>query len=118
MSPSLKAGDSVTLSGKITKASGANAGNTYDSANANAEIVFALNNESNDETNVFIDVDNTATISGTNVEVNSSGVFTRTFTLTGDYVRLYIGTGGVGIRPADDSEDPGVRISDLLLVKN
>ena len=80
--------------------------------------MFSFNNESNDDTNVFIDVDNTVTISGTNVEVNSSGVFTRTFTLTADYVRLYIGSESVGIEPADDSEDPGVRVSDLLLVKN
>ena len=120
INPSLKAGDSVTLSGKITKAFGANAGNTYDcsAGYVNGNIIFSLNGETADGTQVHIDVDNTATISGINVEVNSSGVFTRTFTLTEDYVRIVISSGNVGIAPADNSEDPGVRISDLLLVKN
>ena len=120
MNPSLKAGDSVTLSGKITKAFGANAGDTYDceASSVNGNILFTLNSNTADGTQVHIDEDNTATISGINKEVNSSGVFTRTFTLAADYIKLTISAGDVGIVPADNSEDPGVRISDLLLVKN
>ena len=108
------------MSGKITKAFGANAGDTYDcsASYVNGNILFTISTDAADGTQVHIDEDNTATISGINVEVNSSGVFTRTFTLTAEYDKITIESGSVGIEPADNSEDPEVRISDLLLDTN
>ena len=113
MSPTLDAGDSVTISGRITQA---DTTSTFAASSANANLLFQLNAQASDTTIVYVDEDNTATISGNKVEVNSSGDFTRTFTLAGKPVRFRIQSGDVGLKAA--SGDPGVRISNLRLVKN
>tara|TARA_R110002073_G_scaffold323364_1_gene500689 strand:- start:454 stop:1062 length:609 start_codon:yes stop_codon:yes gene_type:complete len=113
MNPTLSIGDSVTLSGRITQA---DTTSTYEAANANANIKISLNSNSDDSTSIYIDRDNT--ISGSPIEVAANGDFTRTFTLSAAVVRLQIQSGDVGIEPADDAVDPGVRISNLSLVKN
>ena len=113
MNPTLSIGDSVTLSGRITQA---DTTSTYEAANANANIKISLNNNSSDSTSIYIDRDNT--ISGSPIEVAANGDFTRTFTLSAAVAQLIIQSGDVGIEPVDDAVDPGVRISNLSLVKN
>lgn len=113
MNPTLSIGDSVTLSGRITQA---DTTSTYEAANANANIKILLNSNSDDSTSIYIDRDNT--ISGSPIEVAANGDFTRTFTLSAAVIKLIIQSGDVGIEPADDAVDPGVRISNLSLVKN
>lgn len=113
MNPTLSIGDSVTLSGRITQA---DTTSTYEAANANANIKISLNSNSSDSTSIYIDRDNT--ISGSHIEVAANGDFTRTFTLSAAVVKLIIQSGDVGIEPVNDAVDPGVRISNLSLVKN
>mgnify|MGYP003677838001 CR=1 FL=1 len=113
MNPTLSIGDSVTLSGRITQA---DTTSTYEAADANANIKILLNTNSSDSTSIYIDTDND--ISGTHIEVDASGDFTKTFTLSAAVDRLTIQSGSVGIEPVDDAVDPGVRISNLSLVKN
>jgi len=113
MNPTLSIGDSVTLSGRITQA---DTTSTYEAANANANIKILLNSNSSDSTSIYIDTDND--ISGTHIEVAANGDFTRTFTLSAAVIKLAIQSGDVGIEPVDNAVDPGVRISNLSLVKN
>jgi hypothetical protein len=113
MNPTLSIGDSVTLSGRITQA---DTTSTYEAADANANIKILLNTNSSDSTSIYIDRDND--ISGTHIEVAANGDFTRTFTLSAAVLKFTIQSGDVGIEPVNDAVDPGVRISNLSLVKN
>ena len=110
----LGSGDSATLSGKITQA---DTTNTYEAANANASLQFLFNADADDKLTVYIDNDNNSDISSDTVtKVGSDGTFTLTFTFNSDMTRFRLQSGSVGIEAA--SGDPGVRVSELRLIKN
>ena len=110
----LGSGDSATLSGKITQA---DTTNTYEAANANASLQFLFNADADDKLTVYIDNDNNSDISSDTVtKVGSDGTFSFTFTFNSDMTRFRLQSGSVGIEAA--SGDPGVRVSELRLIKN
>ena len=109
----LQAGDTVTISGNILRYDNGQVWNGNDT-NADGNIDFALNG--NDTFKVYIDLQNTSSITQTNRDrVDSNGAFSVSKVLAGNVTRFtitanVIADGGVMI--------PGVRITNLTMTKS
>tara|TARA_R110002012_G_scaffold234813_1_gene408471 strand:- start:3975 stop:10025 length:6051 start_codon:yes stop_codon:yes gene_type:complete len=105
----LLAGTTVTLSGKITQALNTNTWNNLDTS-TNGSVLFRLNND--DELRVFIDqAHNSAGNSAMELNIDSSGDFSKQWTLSSDVSKFQITAGNIKAT----SGNPGVRISNLSL---